>query len=129
MPIRQRKLNRFKDFDYSTPGWYYVTICTKDRIKWFGEIENNRMVLNGYGNIVSNVWNQISKYYNGVSIDESVIMPNHLHGIIIIGVSVGDEQCSSLEGNIHFLRQNDVQGQNNVQSLRGKIITDCYQKS
>ena len=84
MLIRKNKKLRLQGFDYSSPGWYYVTICTKDRIEWFGEIKKNKMILNASGQIVLNVWNQIPQHYQGISIDELVIMPNHLHGIIII---------------------------------------------
>ena len=84
MLIRKNKKLKLQGFDYSSPGWYYVTICTKDRIEWFGEIKNNKMILNASGQIVLNVWNQIPQHYQGISIDELVIMPNHLHGIIII---------------------------------------------
>ncbi len=99
MDLRERKLNRLPGFDYSSPGAYFVTICTKDRINWFGEIKNKRIELNVYGNVVSNTWSNIPKYYENVLLDEWIIMPNHLHGIIHI---VGDEHCSSPTGKNNY---------------------------
>lgn len=90
--MKERKLNRLKGHDYSGDGYYYfVTVCTKDRAERFGAIKNGRMVLNQYGKIVSECWSQIPDHYPGVSLDEWVIMPNHIHGIVMI---VGTEQCS-----------------------------------
>jgi len=80
----QRKLLRLKKFDYSTPGYYFVTICTKGKIQYFGEIINKEMFLNTFGKIVENCWLQIPKHYKEVSLDEFKIMPNHVHGIVII---------------------------------------------
>ncbi len=54
--IKSRKLNRLKIFDYSTEGYYFVTICTKKMVEWFGKIENNVMILNECGDIVKRRW-------------------------------------------------------------------------
>ncbi len=85
MVIKHRKLNRLKGFDYSSNGYYFVTICTKNRQDYFGNIINNKMVLNKYGIIVSKQWLWLKKQYdNLIDIDEYVVMPNHFHGILII---------------------------------------------
>jgi hypothetical protein len=49
---RKRKLNRLKNFDYADPGFYFVTICVKDRIKRFGEVKNGKIILNELGQII-----------------------------------------------------------------------------
>ena len=82
--IRQRKPNRLKNFDYSLSGYYYVTICTKNRQHYFGEILDNEMILNDYGKIVHKCCLEIPKHYQNVLLDEFVVMPNHIHGIIVI---------------------------------------------
>jgi len=79
-----RKLNRMPRYDYSQPGYYFVTICTKDGTEFFGEIKDEKMNMNEYGEIVFKYWNQIPEYYKNVCIDKFIIMPNHLHAIIII---------------------------------------------
>jgi REP element-mobilizing transposase RayT len=75
---------RLKNYDYSQNGCYFVTICTKDKQKYFGNIENEKMVLNEIGEIVEKFWLEIPKHFPSVVLDEFVIMPNHVHGIIII---------------------------------------------
>jgi|SRR3990167_2945264 len=94
---RKRKLNRLTGYNYDNTGYYFVTICTKNRINHFGKIEDKKMCLNKYGQAVEKFWRQIPKYYNNVTINSFIIMPNHIHGIIIINDNsnaVGTEQCS-----------------------------------
>ncbi|MFA5769886.1 MAG: transposase [Patescibacteria group bacterium] len=100
--IRQRKPNRLKNFNYSSSGYYFITICTKDRQKYFGNIINDKMILNQYGNITKQCWNDISKHFKNIELDEFQIMPNHVHGIIIIeytNQSVGNAYMRSLQTN------------------------------
>jgi putative transposase len=75
--------SRLKDWDYSTPWWYYVTICTKNFKSWFGEIIKGKMALNDFGNYVENKWKEIPMHYHLVEFDYHVTMPNHFHSIII----------------------------------------------
>ncbi len=84
MPMRGRKLNPHRNFDYSLPGFYYLTICTKNRINWFGKIINETMIKNQFGQLAYNLWQLISNHYNNIELDEFIIMPNHIHGIILI---------------------------------------------
>ncbi len=81
---KERKLNRLKEYDYSKCGYYFVTICIRKGVEYFGKIDNEKMVLNHYGKIVEDYWKEIPIYYNNVEIDAFVIMPSHIHGIIII---------------------------------------------
>jgi len=84
MAIRWRKSNRLKNFDYSSKGWYFITICTENRHKYFGNVQNQKMILNKYGEIANKFWLEIPKHYSSIDIDKFVIMPNHVHGIVII---------------------------------------------
>lgn len=84
MLLRQRKQNRLRQFNYSSSGYYFVTICTKNREEYFGNVVDGKMVLNEYGQIASQIWLNIPKYYGNVLLDEYTIMPNHVHGIIVI---------------------------------------------
>jgi len=72
-----------KNFDYSEENAYFITICTKNRKRIFWE---NKTIfeLNEFGNIVMKHWMKIPQVYDNVMLDEFVIMPNHIHGIIII---------------------------------------------
>jgi REP element-mobilizing transposase RayT len=90
MVIKRRKQIRLKNFDYSDAGWYFVTICTQNRECLFGNIINNQMNLNKLGKIVNQFWTRIQKHFYNVELDDYQIMPNHIHGIIVIrNFSVG----------------------------------------
>jgi len=80
-----RKKLRLEKYDYSQNGCYFITICTKWRLHHFGEIEKNCTVLNDYGTIVEKCWENIINHYQNIELDEYIIMPNHIHGIIIVG--------------------------------------------
>ncbi len=79
-----RRSIRLPGYDYSQSGSYFITICTHNRECLFGEIVNNEMVLNEYGNIVKNCWIETKIIRPGIQLDEFVVMPNHFHGIIVI---------------------------------------------
>ena len=94
--MHERKLNRMKGYDYSTSGAYFVTLCVRNRVEnknIFGEIRNKKMILNQTGIISTNYWLEIPNHYVGVSIDEFIIMPDHIHGIIVINDNVGTGHC------------------------------------
>lgn len=82
--IFNRRSIRLKEFDYTTPWWYYVTICTDGHKYSFGKIRNGKMELNLFGKIADECWRNISKHFQQVELDYYVIMPNHIHGIVII---------------------------------------------
>ena len=75
---------RLKDFDYSSAGFYFVTIVSHQRKNIFGEIDDGIMILSQIGKIVEEVWVEIPLHFSNLEINSFVIMPNHFHGIIII---------------------------------------------
>ena len=85
---------RLKNWDYSTPWWYYVIICTQNFIFWFGELKNDKMSLNDIGKIVEEEWLKTKKIRKKVDLGYYVIMPNHFHGIVIVK---GPENINSVE--------------------------------
>ena len=93
---KNKKQHRLKEYDYSNSGYYYVTICTKNKNNYFGEVVDGKMKLAGIGNIAENFWLKIPDTYNNVILDEWIIMPNHIHGIIVIQNIMnnrGDSNC------------------------------------
>ncbi len=82
--IHHRKSMRLKDYDYSQDGYYFVTICVRNKTKYFGEIINGEMILNEIGEIAQKQWLWLAEQYDYVKLDEWIIMLNHLHGILII---------------------------------------------
>ncbi len=87
-----RRSIRLRNYDYSQPGAYFVTICTYQKQSWFGEIKNGQMYLNQLGKIVADEWLKTCKIRPNFKLDEWVIMPNHFHGIVIINDYSGDDQ-------------------------------------
>src|SRR5688572_18136957 len=81
--IHDRRSIRLTGFDYSRRGAYFVTLCTSDRQCLFGEVTNGSMHLNDWGRLVETCWGEIPKHYPHVVGDAFVIMPNHVHGILM----------------------------------------------
>jgi len=75
---------RLQGWDYSREGLYFVTICTHDRKHFFGEIVAGEMQLSPIGEIVAEEWQKTPQIRPNVELDERIIMPNHLHGIVVI---------------------------------------------
>lgn len=80
--LRDRKHIRLRNFDYASDGWYFVTICTQNRESYFGEINDQQMVLTGIGEIARQLWTEIPVHFPMAELGEFVVMPNHVHGII-----------------------------------------------
>jgi REP element-mobilizing transposase RayT len=87
-----RRSIRIQDYDYKQEGMYFVTICTHHRKFLFGEIDGEKMITNALGEIVQFCWDNIPEHFPHAKPGVFVIMPNHLHGIIII-----DDYAGSVE--------------------------------
>jgi putative transposase len=92
--IHHRRSIRLKGYDYSRSGAYFITICTRNRECLFGEIENREMRLNEFGDIVQTCWKWLGHQYEYVGIDQFVVMPNHVHGILIL--NHGDQHVGAV---------------------------------
>ena len=95
--IHHRRSIRLKEYDYSQNGAYFITICVQNKECLFGKIANGKMQLNDAGNIIQTIWDEIPEYYDGIETDTFQIMPNHIHGIIII-VGAGPCACPIKSG-------------------------------
>ena len=80
----KRRSIRLRDYDYSQAGAYFVTICTQNHKCLFGEIVDGEMLLNNVGQVVQSIWLTLPERYAGVELDQYMIMPNHLHGIVVL---------------------------------------------
>lgn len=89
----RKKPNRLAGFDYSTPGYYFITICTKNHLCLLGKIVSENelipavMELNTTGQIVQAVAEEIPYHYPGAKLDKYTIMPNHVHMILVLNDS------------------------------------------
>jgi REP element-mobilizing transposase RayT len=83
--LPSRKNTRLSNYDYSTPGAYFVTICAVGRRHLFGEIKSSEMHLSALGRLLAEMWLSIPAHRGPrVVLDQSMVMPNHIHGILII---------------------------------------------
>lgn len=79
-----RRSIRLPGYDYTQPGAYYITICTYQRQSWFGDVVNGEMHCNRLGYITHRFWQALPRRFPHIQLDAFVVMPNHLHGILII---------------------------------------------
>ncbi|MFZ2096947.1 MAG: transposase [Anaerolineales bacterium] len=96
--IHQRRSIRLKEYDYSQPGAYFVTLVTKGRLNLFGEIIEGEMKVNQYGKIVQLTWKDLPRYYSYITLEAFIVMPNHVHAIVIIDADATSRGGSSQTG-------------------------------
>ena len=87
--LHHRKSIRLKEYDYSSPGEYFVTVCAHQWEDVFCSIVNESVCLSPAGDIIKRHWEEIPKHFENVELDEFIIMPNHIHGIIVLTEPVG----------------------------------------
>ena len=123
--MKERKSNRLKDYDYSKSGYYFVTVCTGNREEWFGKIKNGKMVLNTLGEVAKNFWAEIPLHFQRVEIDEFSVMPNHVHGILVIeNDEVGNAYMRSLQDRMKMLLSRVIQQYKASLTRRIKSLQD-----
>ena len=127
--MRRRKQIRLREYDYSTPAGYFVTICTRDHIHLFGEIVDAHMKLSKTGETAVRCWKELPQHFDGIELDEFVVMPNHIHGIIIILDSARrDVQLNIPTGNYHS-EISPKRGSLGViiRTYKAAVTTECWQ--
>lgn len=90
--IHHRSSIRLRNYDYASAGAYFVTICTQGKENLFGRIDCEAMMANDAGRVVESVWQSLPGRFPGIELDEFVVMPNHVHGIIMFHNGRG-ESC------------------------------------
>ena len=121
--IHHRKSIRLVGYDYSQVGLYFITICCEDRICRFGYIEDGKMTLNIYGKIAYDEWTKLPERFPNIELDVFQVMPNHIHGIIVItvGATLAVAQNDSVAPN-DIGAQNDIDAQNDMVAQNGTGI-------
>ncbi len=97
--VHKRRSIRLKGYDYRQPGAYFVTICTLNREMLLGEIAEDsqrasQLLLDGHGRIATECWLWLAAQYPYVELDEWVVMPNHLHGILVLSDGRGGSRTA-----------------------------------
>jgi REP element-mobilizing transposase RayT len=117
-PTPERKRLRLSGFDYATPGAYFFTVVTVKRQPLFGRIDEEAMVMNLAGDAVTGVWSALPDRFRGVELDEFVVMPNHVHGILWL---VGDEPSTTLGKVMRAFKSLSARGVNTALEREGAV--------
>jgi len=133
MPKRNlpnRKSIRLEGWDYRNPGLYFITICTNRRRHHFGEIRDGIMGLSVPGCVAWHFWRQIPNHQSNVILDEFVVMPNHLHGIVGIESKLYHESAGTCHGippqkSVGTLHATSVQNEDHAQDVMSSISPEA----
>ncbi len=123
--LKDRKTPRLQTWDYRWAASYFITICTKNRLHYFGNIENSEMKLSNIGVIADILWYEIKNHAKNIELGEFVVMPNHIHGIIVITnfddneTNVGTTHALSLQSE----KSENITGQNRFQNIGKNSIS------
>ena len=117
--LPKRKRNRLYEYDYSQAGFYFVTICVKDKHEMLGEIINNQLILNEYGLVVKQEIENIPTIRKECIIENFVIMPNHIHLIVRIVGGDGNRPAASHRADCHPPLHKSIP--NMVQGFKGAV--------
>lgn len=131
MMKHSRRSIRLQNYDYSQEGMYFVTICTYEKEYLFGEIKSDcrgtiSCALNKEGKVVEQCWKEIINHYDNVDLDEFIIMPNHIHGIICITHNVNQKHHGN-QNHYGVQKHHGVQKHYGVQDI--EPLRNEYQKT
>ena len=88
--VHHRRSVRLKGYDYASPGAYFVTLCTHERQSLLGQVNEGEMHLSAYGLTVRACWEDLPRHYPGLELDAFVVMPTHVHAILVL-TQTGEE--------------------------------------
>lgn len=114
---------RLQTWDYANNGAYFITICTQNRHHFFGTIQNQEMQLSEIGKLSAQFWMEIPNHFPFIELGNFVVMPNHVHGILIINHSVETRFIASNNNETQFIAPNDINTNETrlIASLQGNI--------
>lgn len=115
---KSKKTFRKKNWDYRTSGNYFITICSRNKIPYFGENKNGKIILSEIGMIAQDYWLQIPKHFPNICLGEFIVMPDHIHGILM----VNNDYFPNPNGN-KKIENNKIPDD---QSESGEIYNKCY---
>ena len=133
-----RKTRRFAGYDYRMEALYFVTLCTKDRVCYFGEVVQGEMELSDMGIIVRDLWLDIPCYHPQVVLGEMVVMPNHIHALIGIErkpapvaelAPENDDDVSETEGRSETLLRCKAANEGNLEKDANPVMSSISPKA
>jgi REP element-mobilizing transposase RayT len=127
---KDQKQYRLPTYNYGRSGVYFITICVQNKLPAFGSITNGRMTLSAIGEVVAICWTEIPMHYDGVRLDEWVIMPDHVHGILILKSNPNDSlqnQEDTTSAGLRPLRPGSIPAI--INQFKGSVKRWCNQNS
>lgn len=129
MGYKLEKQYRLKGYNYSANGWYFMTICTNKLKLFFGVIRNEKIQLSKIGKTVDQFWKDIPNQFPFVKLDTYQIMPNHIHGIIVIQQNpcrnminhVPTEKTENMDDFVHTFEDNFINESKNPKKLKSSV--------
>jgi REP element-mobilizing transposase RayT len=121
---RRRQPMRLQRYDYAQAGAYFITVCTHGRTCLFGTIVDHEMRSNQAGAILKQTWSNLIAHYQNVDLDEFVVMPNHVHGIIVL--SDASPARHGLPEIVRGFKSFSARGVNEVRGTRGPLWQRGY---
>jgi REP element-mobilizing transposase RayT len=124
---KNRQSYRLRGHDYSQVGEYFVTLCTKDREHLFGEITNGVVQLTKAGEIAIACWKEIPLHFTNIELDEFIVMPNHIHGILSITETLRRDVQLNIPTDDYFSRISPKRGSLAVvvRTYKAAVTTIC----
>ena len=123
--LPKRKRLRLREYDYSSSGAYFVTICVQDGQSILGRICDGAMILDAAGEIVDRYWKELVLHYPTIALDSFVVMPNHVHGIIFLqpeDARTGLRPVPTLSDIVHAFKTFSANEINRQQGVRGQPV-------
>ena len=124
-PGAQRRQLRLPHYDYALAGAYFITVCTHNCACIPGQIRNDVMHMNMFGHIVESCWNLLPDFYPRVSLDEFIVMPNHIHGVLILN-STKNPLAHTIS---HIVRAFKSMSARRLNESRGAMGVPVWQRS
>ncbi len=121
MKWRKPSRPRCPDHDYRGPGVYFVTCCARHRIPLFGKVLGSRVELSRYGREVASCWELLPRHYPHLQLDQLVIMPDHLHGILVLRPPVTSNNHDLFEV-VRALKSFSARRINELRETRGSSV-------
>jgi REP element-mobilizing transposase RayT len=128
-----RRSIRLKDYDYSSPGAYFITINTFDHQSLFGAIENGVIKLNAVGELIEWQWQRLPSIHSHIQLDAYIVMPDHLHGILVLKDTLSAKSNHLLEpenagpkGTVSGSIGQVIQNFKSITTRRIRQLTDCH---
>lgn len=122
----RRRSIRLKHYDYSSPGAYFLTLCSHEKQPLFGRIEAGLILVSPMGEIVASCWRALPERFPEIELDSFIVMPNHIHGIIMIArppaIQVSGRRHMLLSKVVGYLKMNTAKEINAMRGTPGRAV-------